>query len=206
MTEIELTRRERKKEETKAAILKAAFDLFKRRGVAETTIEEICEKADIAKGTFFNYFPRKEAVFGYLSLLWMADVEKKVGDLLQRRGHVWDKLLDVFIGDCASYYEEDRVLSRHIVQEWTRGMYEADNDVCCRWDALGQRVIRHLQETGELRRDVSPERAHRLMSDIYHSTMVMWLEPDQPPFNLKDELRQRLTLVIEGLAPRASEA
>jgi len=75
MTTIELTRRERKKEETKERIFNAAMKLFKARGFEETTIEEITEKADVAKGTFFNYFPRKEEVLRYLSEQWLEEVE-----------------------------------------------------------------------------------------------------------------------------------
>ncbi|PYP30001.1 MAG: TetR/AcrR family transcriptional regulator, partial [Gemmatimonadetes bacterium] len=52
--EPEVSRRERKKEETKERIFKAAFALFKHKGVDATTVEEICDKADVAKGTFFN--------------------------------------------------------------------------------------------------------------------------------------------------------
>ncbi len=37
-------------------ILVAAFDLFLSKGVAATTIEEICEQADVANRTFFNHF------------------------------------------------------------------------------------------------------------------------------------------------------
>ncbi len=202
MPAIELTRRERKKEETKQRILKAAFDLFRKRGVDETTVDEICDKADVAKGTFFNYFPRKEAVFGSLSEIWMADVERDVGEILTKGGPAWKKMLDVFV-TCAGYYEEDRELSKHMVVEWTRGMHDPDNEVCGRWDELGLHVVRQLQAKGELRRDLDAARAHQVLSDVYHSTIVMWLEAPQPPFPLKDELRKRLTLVMNGLAPRS---
>lgn len=202
MTEVELTRRERKKEETKERILDAAFALFRKHGVAATTVEEISEKADVAKGTFFNYFPRKEAVFSYLSETWVAQAEEKLGDILARKGPVWTRVRDLFV-DFASFYEQDRDLSKHMVMEWTRGMHDPDNALCRRWDALGERVVRELQAKGELRDDVDPARAHHVLGDVYHGTLVMWLESPEPPFPLKEELRKRLTLVMQGLAPRA---
>jgi AcrR family transcriptional regulator len=203
-TELEVSRRERKKEETKERILKAAFDLFRRRGVEATTVEEICEKADVAKGTFFNYFPRKEAVFGYLSETWVADAERKVGEVLAKGGHIWARMRDVFI-EFASFYEEDRELSKHMAAEWSRCMHDPADTVCRRWDALGANVARQLQDRGELRDDVAPERVHRVLADVYHGTIIMWLESPEPPFRLKDEIRKRLTLVIEGLARRDEE-
>jgi len=202
MTEIELTRRERKKEETAERIVQAAFALFRKQGVETTTIEEICDKADIAKGTFFNYFPRKEAVFGHLSEEWVTDAEARVAEILAKGAPAWAKVRDVFI-EFASFYEEDRELSKHMVMEWNRCMHAPDNEVCRRWDDLGEHVVGQLQAKGELRRDVPAARASRLLGDIYNSTIMMWLESPEPPFPLKDELRKRLTLVMQGLAPRA---
>jgi hypothetical protein len=34
---------------------------------------------------------------------------------------------------------------------------------------------------------------------------MMWLESAEPPFPLKDELRKRLTLAVDGLAARPQE-
>lgn len=48
--------------ETRSALVEAATELFDHRGFAETTVEEICERADVAQRTFFRYFPSKEAV------------------------------------------------------------------------------------------------------------------------------------------------
>jgi AcrR family transcriptional regulator len=202
MTDVELTRRERKKEETEERIVQAALALFRKQGVEATTIEEICHKADVAKGTFFNYFPRKEAVFGHLSEEWVTDAEAKVGEILAKGAPAWAKVRDVLI-EFASFYEEDRDLSKHMVMEWTRCMHAPDNAVCRRWDNLGEHVVGQLQAKGELRRDVPVERASRVLSDIYNSTIMMWLDSPEPPFPLKDELRKRLTLVLQGLAPRA---
>ncbi len=195
-------RRARHKAELRQRLLRAALELFARQGFFPTTIEQITEAADVAKGTFFNYFPRKEAVFGSLSEIWMADVERDVGEILTKGGPAWKKMLDVFVA-CAGYYEEDRELSKHMVVEWTRGMHDPDNEVCGRWDELGLHVVRQLQAKGELRRDLDAARAHQVLSDVYHSTIVMWLEAPRPPFPLKDELRKRLTLVMNGLAPRS---
>src|SRR3954454_4946231 len=61
------SRRERRKEETRSQIFQAAMRLFERKGVFNTTVEEIAASADVAKGTFFNYFPSKEAILTKLA-------------------------------------------------------------------------------------------------------------------------------------------
>lgn len=54
--------RERKKQRTREAIVRAAMELFEQRGFEATTIHDIAAAADIAPRTFFGYFPSKEAV------------------------------------------------------------------------------------------------------------------------------------------------
>ena len=55
-----VNRMERRKLEVREKILAAAFDLFLSKGVAAATIEEICERADVANRTFFNHFATRQ--------------------------------------------------------------------------------------------------------------------------------------------------
>ena len=55
-----MNRLERRKLEVREKMLTAAFELFLRQGVAATTIEEICEHADVANRTFFNHFATRQ--------------------------------------------------------------------------------------------------------------------------------------------------
>ena len=54
--------RERKKIKARLAIERAALELVLERGYDGTTVEDICERAEVSKKTFFNYFPSKAAV------------------------------------------------------------------------------------------------------------------------------------------------
>jgi len=60
------SRRERKKQQTRAALMEAAMALFSERGVYGTRIEDITERADLGKGAFYNYFASKEALIAEL--------------------------------------------------------------------------------------------------------------------------------------------
>ena len=67
------TRVEKRKEEFREKIADAAYELFVRDGVSNTSVASIVKHADIAHQTFFNHFPTKNHL-----LLYLAD---RIGDL-----------------------------------------------------------------------------------------------------------------------------
>ena len=52
----------RRKRETRAKLLGAAFELMAERGPAAVAINEITEAADVGFGSFYNHFDSKEAI------------------------------------------------------------------------------------------------------------------------------------------------
>lgn len=71
-------RRQRRKQETRQQIFQAAMRLFEKKGIFSTTVEEITQAADVGKGTFFNYFPSKEAILSALAERQLAVIEQAV--------------------------------------------------------------------------------------------------------------------------------
>lgn len=62
----ESTRRERKKEKTRQALLEVALRLIAERGIYGTRIEDITERTDLGKGAFYNYFDSKDRLIAEL--------------------------------------------------------------------------------------------------------------------------------------------
>lgn len=53
------SRETRKDKDKELRLLENAFELFKEKGIKDTSIQEIVDKANVAKGTFYLYFKDK---------------------------------------------------------------------------------------------------------------------------------------------------
>ncbi len=53
--------RSRKKAQSRHAIERAMLELVLERGYENVTVEDVCQRAEVSKKTFFNYFPSKDA-------------------------------------------------------------------------------------------------------------------------------------------------
>lgn len=196
---VELSRRERKKEETRGRIFKAAVALFTSKGFEETTIDEICERADVAKGTFFNYFPRKEAVLAYLSEKKLLEAEENAEAILAAARPARDKLMEIYTA-AASAWEEDRELSRYVFVELMRRSFAPTEEAGRAWDDLIERVVRAGQASGQIRPGVDARRAVTVMGHVYITAVYGWLCCPEGSYDLQTELREQLDLVMDGLA------
>lgn len=54
--------RERKKDQTRDALARAAFELFQQKGYEATTVAEIARAANVSRRTFFRYYATKDAL------------------------------------------------------------------------------------------------------------------------------------------------
>jgi AcrR family transcriptional regulator len=59
-------RREQTKAANRAAILAAAQGVFAEQGYGAASVRDIIRRTDLASGTFYNYFPDKDAIFAAL--------------------------------------------------------------------------------------------------------------------------------------------
>jgi AcrR family transcriptional regulator len=64
----------KKKEETRNLIYRTAMDLFLEKGYENTPVDEIVDRAEVSKGTFFNYFPTKAAILEEWFTGWIGDI------------------------------------------------------------------------------------------------------------------------------------
>ena len=76
-------RREATKQANRAAILDAARDVFADLGYGAATVRDIVRRTDLATGTFYNYFPDKEAIFRAL----VEESARQIRELVRAARH-----------------------------------------------------------------------------------------------------------------------
>jgi len=90
------TRWDRRRAQTYRRLLEAGEQLFRTQGFDVITVERLAAAADVAKGTFFNYFGSKEALLGALldgriQAILEISHDSQVSPIEQ----IWQLLLDV---------------------------------------------------------------------------------------------------------------
>src|ERR1700716_915203 len=86
-----LSRRERNKAATRRQIVAAAVEIFSTRGLDSPTVEEIATRADVGKGTIYNYFQTKEDMV----VAFMVDLERDVQARVARFGSLRKPLPEI---------------------------------------------------------------------------------------------------------------
>jgi AcrR family transcriptional regulator len=72
------TLRERQAEATRQLLVAVARDLFTERGYAGTSVEEIIQRAGVARGALYHHFPGKDALFRAVYDTVLADAAARV--------------------------------------------------------------------------------------------------------------------------------
>jgi AcrR family transcriptional regulator len=161
--------------ETREKIFRAALGLFAARGFAAVTVEDITEAADVGKGTFFNYFPSKEHVFGAFGDIQIGKIEgtlaaARAGSVSVREAlATFPRLLAEEPGRSPKIMQSIIVAlqTSQPVRDVFLGKAQRGRKLLAELFALGQR-------RGEIRRDVAPPLLARTVQQAYFGVMLLW--------------------------------
>jgi AcrR family transcriptional regulator len=197
--------RERKKAATRERLYFEALDLFRRKGFAETTIDEIAEAAEVSRGTFFNYFATKEAVLHYLGeRLVLACAPHVQAALLDPALDARQKLLRI-LGALVDSIAADRELTRVAIFEFMKVPAAIVADP---YRALLRQTVSALliegQGRGEVAPGLDPDLLASAITGIYFQQIFEWCAAENP-FPLAGRLDRIITALWAGLgAPPAT--
>ena len=84
----------KQKRNTRGRIISAAWELFYEQGYEDTTVEEIIERSQTSKGSFYHYFDGKDALLSSLSYLFDEEYARLQQEL-DPEMDAWEKLLEL---------------------------------------------------------------------------------------------------------------
>lgn len=199
-SEQRMGRRERKKQEVERRIREAALALFRERGYEETTVEEIAERADVAKGTFFNYFPKKDVLLTALAEEHVHELFDELGPEESWGGSAREQLLRLFLG-LGDLVARDPELSKVMMIENMRSywMRAEAPPLEHQFNALVRRILARGAERGELGPDTDTESGAKLVRAAYVTTMIEWLKEGAPGNRYRRELTGMFDIIFRGL-------
>jgi AcrR family transcriptional regulator len=198
--------REAKKRRTRERILEAALALFRERGYDEARVQDIIARVGISEGTFFNYFPTKEALLHDFALVQVElyrealryETEEPETSVPDRIRHVMRAVAMTVAEDrdfqAIVYTRSDLFSSRGVLKERTLLMYEQLTELF----RLGQR-------RGEVRADVDAVQLAEILTGIHHLTTLNWLIGWWGASGaFEPRLMRAVDLFLEGCKPAAA--
>ena len=111
-----LGKREFHKQQVRERILQESLILFTDNGFEKTTVSDIVENCDIARGTFYNYFPDMNALFDAL----INELNQKIVESIQHTRKSTSNLYDYLYGTFKSYFDlisSTQMIQFHIVNQ-----------------------------------------------------------------------------------------
>lgn len=188
--------RDRKKVRQREALVDAAIELFERRGIDATSVEDIAAAVDVSRATVFNYFPYKEAILVEIGARLVADIAAHAG--AHRRRSVRQTLYDLAEG-IAGVAERHPGVVPYIAREMThpdstRREYAAER---MQYPMLYQAILDALDGAGQLRGRAQKSSYARQLVDLTTGALVR-AGNDFPMTSLAAELRANIDLFFDG--------
>jgi AcrR family transcriptional regulator len=191
------SRNRRRTRERRERMEAAALRLFCAQGIDGTTVQQITDAADVAKGTFFNYFGSKHDVLA-----------KRLGRLAHEflkfteRGGPEDPLLRL-----AQYFDSAEKRLREEGPQMLLLYREAlvrpdlrniDSETEDRILHYYSGLLSAGQGEGHLRSSFDPHMGAHLINDVWASTLRNWMSC-AGSFGLADQLEKKIGLIFDGL-------
>tara|TARA_R110002049_G_scaffold23490_53_gene82857 strand:- start:305 stop:928 length:624 start_codon:yes stop_codon:yes gene_type:complete len=188
-----LGRREKRKLEIRARIEEAAYLLFRQQGIEETSIEQICVQADVARRTFYGHFPNKHSLLGGLGISRLYDQLEPMLRLLMENHQTTRNRLEAMIDYIESNFAGYDDIDRQLIL-LAPSMFAEDRE---RQREIGDsamssfvRLIAAGVEQGDVETAFSPEILAAMVVGTLNMLTISWaMDSDYPVFAKLEEAR-----------------
>lgn len=189
------------------ALLQAAIQVFGEHGFDCATMEQIAQRADVAKGTTYLYYRSKQSIYDAALSHGLAELDDRTRDAIDRAPNLHDAI-PAFVTARAQYFLEHRDFFRMYVAAVARQITGARTRAS-EFQALVDRQIGRLEQAiakAVARREirhVDPTSAAQAVFDLTRGFAARAVMSDIG-FDLEREAAFVSALVWKGLASPAS--
>lgn len=179
-----LSRRERRKQEVRGRITEAAIGLFTEQGCELTTVEDICDIADVARKTFYNYFASKLHLIKELSDSLLFGETENLLELSMEKCATVPEQLAFFFDAMAVNMEKFERLERVLINQTMADLSMDDGTSGQQLAMLNQAFARIFVEgrrRGELGAVYSPEFLAEIAVGAMNAIILNWLHDEHYP-------------------------
>lgn len=192
-------RRQRRWLEMHASIYEAACELFLERGFAATSVDEIAERADVARKTAFNHYPRKRDFIGEWGNRRRELVARSLSPQVMTTASL-RVVLEHYFEELANLNNGERALTIRMLHGWREcgGPFDADPHQLV---GVFVDLLAAAKARGELAADLASGRVATMLYSTYFGLLYDWCEGTDaaPPFNLTQTFQEAVDLVLVGL-------
>ena len=191
--------REIKKKELRESIYESAMALFLKKGFDNITVEDITKKVNIAKGTFFNYFPNKESILLYFMRRHLDEVQGKIAREIKEY-KTTEKQLHHLFSILATMVVENEPLVKWVLLESLRlRVYKKEKkEVSGKILQTVADILREGQRRGEIRKDMNPEKIAKILESIFFFSAIRWLTFDRHT-PLMEDVQEQVKYCFQGI-------
>lgn len=189
--------REAKKRKTREDLYDAALELFSERAYADTTVEDVCARAEVSRATFFRFYGNKAGLLTEFNRRLAASIADEIAT--SDRATAVDTLWMVQAA-IARTWSGSGVAMREMAREWIRTAASAefaDSPHPEMLDLVAD-IIERGQAAGELRGDKDPRFVAWLVLGSLSAVVAGWLG-DGDEHALERATRDVLELLLRGV-------
>ncbi len=197
-----VTRREQFAMETRQLIFDTAMELFTEKGYDSVTVDDICNKAGVAKGTFYNHFKSKDQIVIEEFLKIDAYYEEILAKIQKKKKSYIDKMIDFMILTL-KYISDQGIDTIKVAYHSQVGPSLEGSTIASPQRPLYKLVeglVKEAQEAGEARTDLSAARITNVLVHFTRGVVYDWCLQNGA-FDLEKAGKDYLAVVIDGLRP-----
>ncbi len=193
-------RREQRKQEIRGRIEDAAYELFQRQGIDNTSIEEICLSAGVARRTFYGHYPNKHALLAGLGISRLySQAEPMLRRVMAQHRSTRARLqgmIEYIATNFAAYRDIDRELILIAPSAFADNAEQQREIGNAATDAF-TRLISAGLELGDVSAEFSPEMLAAMVVGTLNMLTMNWaMNSDYPVFERLEEARRMFERLI----------